>query len=142
MSDTAAETKKIAKIMRDLDFCMFTTFTKSGDMFARPMSNNRNVEYDGDVWFFSPSDSRLVAEIQSNPRTQLSYMDTKQFRFISMSGSTEIVRDVAKKRALWEKSMEQWFPDGPESENVVLLKVRPTLIAYWTGEGDGEFTVE
>ena len=142
MSDNATQTKLIAKIMRDLDFCMFTTITTSGHLSARPMSNNRNVEYDGDVWFFSPSDSRLVKELQQNPHTQLSYMDTQQFRFISMSGSTEIVHDINKKRALWGKSMEQWFPDGPDSEDVVLLKVRPSVIAYWTGEGDGEITVE
>jgi len=38
--------------MRKLDFCMMTTQSDKG-MRARPMSNNGEVEFDGDVWFFS-----------------------------------------------------------------------------------------
>ena len=66
---------KIAKLMRDLDFCMLTTHTKGGGLRARPMSNNGEVEFDGDVWFFSAADSRKVREIEATPRVQLSYVD-------------------------------------------------------------------
>ena len=40
-------------MMRDLDFCMLTTHAADGGLHARPMSNNGEVEFDGDVWFFS-----------------------------------------------------------------------------------------
>ena len=57
---------QVAKMMRDLDFCMFTTRTEDGQLRSRPMSNNGEVEFDGDVWFFSGADSRKVAEIESD----------------------------------------------------------------------------
>src|SRR5205814_1030635 len=82
---------KVAKMMRDLDFCMFTTRTEDGEIHARPMSNNGEVEFDGDVWFFSGADTRKVAEIEAEPTVQLSYADTKQFRFLSMSGTADDV---------------------------------------------------
>ena len=133
---------KIAELMRDLDFCMLTTRARDGRLHARPMSNNGEVEFDGDVWFFSASDSRKVGEIEAEPRVELSYADTQQFRFVSMSGVAEVVRDTAKKQELWLEELRRWFEDGPESDDVVLIKVVPSVVAYWTGDGDGEITVD
>jgi general stress protein 26 len=133
--------QKVAEMMRDLDFCMFTTRTEDG-LHARPMSNNGEVEFDGDVWFFSGADTRKVAEIQADPNVHLGYSDTESFTFLSMSGEASIVRDVEQKRELWLDELARWFPEGPDDENVVLIKVTPTNVAYWTGEGDGELTID
>ena len=138
----SATLSKVAKMMRDLDFCMFTTCTEDGEIHARPMSNNGEVEFDGDVWFFSGADTRKVAEIEAEPTVQLSYADTKQFRFLSMSGTAEIVRDTDKKRELWMEELERWFDEGPESEDIVLIKVTPTVVEYWNGEEQGALVLD
>ena len=142
MAQQDATVKQIAELMREMDFCMFTTFSLDGGMYARPMSNNRKVEFDGDVWFFSNSDTRKVREIQRDPQVHLSYADPQHFRFISMSGSVEIVTDRDKKRELWDEELRRWFENGPEGDDVILLKVRPTTIAFWTKEGDGQLAIE
>lgn len=136
-----ASIRRVAKLMRDLDFCMFTTLPARGGTRSRPMSNNREVEFDGDVWFFSSADSRKVRDIKSNPRVHLSYIDPGSWRFVSVSGKARIVRDVEKKRELWMKELEQWFEDGPESSAVVLIKVTPNAISYWTKRDAGEITI-
>lgn len=123
-------------MMKELDFCMMTTQSNDG-LRARPMSNNGEVEFDGDVWFFSAADSRKIDDIESDPHVHLSYADTENFVFISMGGTASIVRDVDKKKELWMKELERWFEDGPESDEVVLIKVTPDRIAYW-GEDEGE----
>ena len=133
---------QVAKMMRDLDFCMLTTKAEDGYLRSRPMSNNGEVEFDGDVWFFSAADSRKVTEIEADPFVELSYSDPKRFLFISMSGEAAIVHDVAKKRELWIEDLERWFEDGPESEDVVLIKVTPSVVAYWDGEKDEEITLD
>ena len=138
--DTAS-LKKVADMMRDLDFCMLTTHADNGQLRSRPMSNNGEVEFDGDVWFFSGADTRKVADIETEARVELSYADTQTFRFVSMSGTATIVRDVDKKRELWIDDLARWFKDGPESENVVLIKVTPTVVAYWQGEDQGEIAL-
>lgn len=135
-NDRAGEIKKVASIMKDLDFCMMTTRSKSG-LRARPMSNNGEVEFDGDVWFFSAAESRKIGDIESDPEVHLSYADTKSFVFVSMGGSASIVRDIEKKRQLWMEELERWFEDGPESDDVVLIKVTPRTVAYW-GDDEGE----
>ena len=95
----SAEIKKVAKLMRNLDFCMMTTQSEDG-MRARPMSNNGEVEFDGDVWFFSAADARKVDDIERHPQVHLGYADTENFVFISMTGEAAIVRDKEKKREL------------------------------------------
>lgn len=139
--DTAS-LKKVADMMRDLDFCMLTTHADNGQLRSRPMSNNGEVEFDGDVWFFSGADTRKVADIETEARVELSYADTQTFRFVSMSGTATIVRDVDKKRELWIDDLARWFKDGPESEDVVLIKVTPSVVAYWQGEDEGEIALQ
>ena len=131
----------VAKLLKQLDICMLTTRAANGDLHGRPMSNNGEVEFDGDVWFFTAADSRKVAEIEADPLVELSYSDTERFLFISMSGEAAIVHDVEKKSELWIEDLERWFEDGPESEDVVLIKVTPSVVAYWNGEEDGELTL-
>ena len=137
-----ASLKKVADMMRDLDFCMLTTHADNGQLRSRPMSNNGEVEFDGDVWFFSGADTRKVADIETEARVELSYADTQTFRFVSMSGTATIVRDVNKKRELWIDDLARWFKDGPESEDVVLIKVTPSVVAYWQGEDEGEIALQ
>lgn len=133
---------KIAALMRDLDFCMLTTRSDDGRLNSRPMSNNGEVEFDGDVWFFTSADTRKVREIEAEPSVHLSYSDTENFRFISMSGDAEIVRDQKRKKELWLEELERWFENGPEDEDVVLIKVTPSVVAYWGEEGEGEITLD
>ena len=134
--------KKIAKLMRNLDFCMLTTHTKGGGVHVRPMSNNGEVEFDGDVWFFSATDSRKVREIKATPSVHLSYVDLDRWRFVSMSGRARIVRDMEKKRALWQEELKRWFDEGPESDDIVLIKVTPTVVSYWTKNDEGEVRIK
>ena len=138
MAKTPTTIKKIAKLMRDLDFCMLTTYGTRGGLHARPMSNNREVEFDGDVWFFSEADSRKVREIEAEPRVQLSYVDLEHWRFVSMTGRARIVRDADKKQELWLEDLKQWFDDGPDSDAIVLIKVTPTVVSYWTKDDSGD----
>lgn len=133
---------QIAKMMRDLDFCMLTTRSEDGTLRSRPMSNNGEVEFDGDVWFFSAGESRKVADIEADPDVELSYSDPARYLFISMSGEAAIVRDVEKKRELWIEELERWFDDGPDSEDIVLIKVTPGVVAYWNGEENEEVTLD
>ena len=61
----------ISEKMRDIDFTMLSTRTPSGAIAARPMSNNRQVEYDGDSYFFTCEDTGTVRDIQSDPNVGL-----------------------------------------------------------------------
>ena len=50
----------LAEKMRDIDFTMLSTRAEDGSIGSRPMSNNRDVDYDGDSFFFALEETRTV----------------------------------------------------------------------------------
>lgn len=133
------KTGEIAKMIKDIDICMFVT-RANGSLRGRPMSNNGKVEFDGDSWFFSYRDSPKVEEIEADPRVELAYIATERGTWVSIEGSAEIVEDDARKRELWDDQLKAWFDGGPEDDEIVLLKVRAERIHAWAN--DEEVIVE
>lgn len=136
MPKTKQATSSIAALMRDIDLCMLTTH--AGDaLHTRPMSNNGEVEFDGDLWFFSDRDSRKVQEIGKDARVLVSFAEAEQGIWLALEGRASIVTDVAKKQELWLEELERWFENGPEDESVVLIKVNAERAEHWGSKGDG-----
>lgn len=136
----------IAKKMADIDFVMLQTHTENGHIAARPMSNNQDVEYDGDSWFFITDDTRTFFDVQTNPKVGLSIQGSKSLLgapgiFISVEGTAEIIRDKAQFKDHWVKDLERWWKDGIDTPGLALLKVHASRIHYWHGEDEGELKV-
>ena len=127
---TSDDTRRIADWIRDIDICMFVT-RADGTLRGRPMSNNGNVEYDGDSWFFSYRDSPKVEEIKADPRVELSYIATERGTWVSIEGSAEIVDDDRRKEMLWQDDLAGWFQTGPDDDAVTLIKVRADRVHAW-----------
>ena len=138
-----SDLEAVAGMLAKLDICMMTTRASGGDLHGRPMSNNGEVEYDGDSWFFAFGDSRKVVEIEADEHVELAFIDTPNGTWINVEGAAVIVRDdVERKRALWLDDLDRWFPEGPEDPNVVLIKVRARHIDAWAGEAYYSFDLE
>ena len=139
---TSADLKAVAELLKKLDICMLVSRSAAGELHGRPMSNNGEVEYDGDSWFFAFDDSRMVRELEADPRTELAFIDTPNGTWINVEGEAEIIRDdVERKKEFWQNDLERWFTKGPEDPNVVLIKVRARHIDAWAGENDYSFDV-
>ena len=138
---------ELAETMRDIDFTMLSTRAEDGKIGARPMSNNRDVDYDGDSWFFTCDDTRTVADIARDPQVGLSLQGKagllgKPPIFISVEGKAELIRDQALFAAHWNKDMELWFDQGIDTPGLVLIRVRAERIHYWDGKEEGEVALE
>ncbi|WP_428151534.1 pyridoxamine 5'-phosphate oxidase family protein [Brevundimonas sp.] len=138
--------KELSKKMRSIDFTMLTTRTASGALTSRPMSNNGEVDYDGDSWFFTTEDAAMVAEIAADPIVGLTLTGDKGLLgkpgiFISVEARAELIRDKAQFVAHWTKGLDRWFPQRAETPGLVLIKAHASRIAYWDGEDEGELTL-
>jgi general stress protein 26 len=136
----------IAKTMKDIDFTMLSTRTSGGEIAARPMSNNRDVDYDGDSWFFALGDNHAVGEIQADPNVGLTLQGHKGLlgkppMFIAIEGKAELIHDLSQFQAHWNQDIERWAPQGAETPGLVLIKVHASRIHYWAGEDEGEVRV-
>lgn len=131
--------KDISKKMKDLDLCMMTTVTSGGMTASRPMSNNGEVEYDGNSYFFTWGKSRLAKDLKRNPHVNLAFNGPKKL-FVSVTGKAKLTKDPEQMAEHWNDSLNQWFKDGVETKGVVMIKVKARRIKYWQNEEEGEMT--
>lgn len=136
----------LSDAMRDIDFCMLSTRTEGGAIAARPMSNNGDVAYEGDSFFFTYEEARTVSDIERDPKVGLGFQGKKGLLgkpplFISVEGVAELIRDKAVFEAHWTKDLDTWFKDGIDTPGIVLVKVHAARIHYWNGEDEGEIPV-
>ena len=140
MTKTLAD---ISEIMRDVDFAMLSTHAEGGQIGARPMSNNRQVDYDGDSFYFTLDDTHTVADIGRDAAVGLAFQGKSGLLgqrpvFVAVEGHAEPIRDKARFAEHWTTDLDRWFSDGIDTPGLVLLKVRAARIHYWDGEDEGE----
>ncbi len=140
---------EISEDMKQIDFCTLTTHAPNGTIGARPMSNNREVDFEGDAWFFTYEDRQMVADIARDPKVGLTYLGSAGLsgilgapgQFIHVEGEARIVRDKAEFARHWDTSLERWFPDGVDTPGTVMLQIAASRVHYWDGEDEGEITL-
>ena len=136
----------LAKTMRDIDFAILSTRTEGGALAGRPMSNNRQVDFDGDAYFFTCDDTRTVADIERDPKVGLAYQSKSGMLgmrpfFLTVEGRAELIRDKASFAEHWTQDLEMWFKQGVDTPGLVLMKVVAERIHYWDGYDEGEIKV-
>ena len=134
---------EISEKMRDIDFAVLSTRTEGGAVAGRPMSNNREVEFDGDSYFFTCADTRTVADIRRDPNVGLAYqaksgiLGLKPF-FLTLEGEAELIEDKARFAEHWTKDLDAWFKQGIDTPGLVMIKVHAERVHYWDGYEEGE----
>jgi general stress protein 26 len=125
--------QKLREIIKAVDICMLTTVDERGELRSRPMSNNREVEFNGDLWFFTYGSSHKIDEVGRTPAVNASFADVRGQQYASVSGQGEVVRDRAKIKELWQPQLRAWFPQGIDTPDIALLRVTAQQAEYWDG---------
>jgi general stress protein 26 len=131
---------ELSKRMREIDFAMLSTHTENNVIAGRPMSNNRQVDYDGSSYYFTYERYRTIADIERDANVALGFQGTGAF-FVHVEGRAELIRDKAQFKAHWTSGLDRWFPQGIETPGIVLIKVVASRVHYWDGEEDGEIVL-
>jgi general stress protein 26 len=93
-----------------------------------------------DLWFVTALDTEKIDEIRANPKVGVLYYRDADNAYVSLAGTAEISTDKALIKSKWKESWKVWFPDGPDQENLALIKVAPHEAEYWEPKG-GKLTV-
>jgi general stress protein 26 len=129
---TDDDTRTVARLLKGERFAFLTTRSPDGTLTSRPMTL-QEVEFDGDLWFFAERDSHPVTHITLSPQVNVGVGSGGSW--VSLTGRAVVVEDAARKRELWNSAVEAWFPDGPDDDAVVLLKVEGDSAEYWDSPG-------
>ena len=131
MTKQDSDFDKLKEMLKDIDFCMLSTIDSQGDIHSRPMSLNGEIDNEGNLWFFTSSNSLKAHEIDALPKVNASFSNPDDNQYVSISGTAEIVTDRSKIKELWKPVFKAWFPDGPEQADVALVKVKLERAEYW-----------
>ncbi len=122
--------KKLGEMIKDIRVAMLTTTEKDGTLRSRPMMTQEE-EFDGDLWFITSAVSPKVNESENMNYVNVSYSKPEDERFVSVSGTAELVRDREKIRELWSPAYKSWFPEGENDPDLALLRVNVEEAEYW-----------
>ena len=136
----------LSKKMAKLDFAMMATRSPDGTMTARPMSNNGDVEFQGDSYFFAYQNSRKIAELRADPRVALSYTGAAGMvggspLFVTVEGTAALIQDKAAFADHWTKDLDRYFPEGIDTPGIVMIRIDAKAIRYWDGSDEGEIAI-
>ncbi|WP_432570249.1 pyridoxamine 5'-phosphate oxidase family protein [Kineococcus sp. SYSU DK005] len=132
MADERSGVEKVADIIEDIKTCMLTTTTDDGRLVSRPMAVQQ-VRFDGDLWFATDGDASKVEQIQHGAHVNAAF--ASRDAWLSLAGTAEVVHDVAKAEELWNTALDAWFPDGPSTPGLALIKVHAQSAEYWDTPG-------
>jgi len=122
--------KKLGELIKETKFAMLTTVHEDGTLRSRPMATQQ-VEFDGDLWFFTGLSTSKVHELREHQQVNVAYSNPDDNNYVSVSGAASIVSDNEKMRELWNPVYKAWFPDGLEDPDLCLLKVEVQGAEYW-----------
>ncbi len=126
-TQTGADRVHLCQLIEHMHFAMLTTSNDDGELVSRPMAP-LEMASDGSIWFFTGTQTAKVKQLCA---LNLAFTDADRGTFVSISGHGEIHTDHARMKRLWTPAAKAWFPDGPDSPNLCLLKIVPTAAEYW-----------
>jgi len=124
---TSPERTQLCQLIKHLQFAMLTTTDESGTLVSRPMAP-LEMAADGAIWFFTDIKSTKASQLRS---LNLAFTDADRGTYVSISGHGQIVKDAATIKRLWTPAAKPWFPEGPKSPNLCLIKIVPEIAEYW-----------
>lgn len=123
--------RRVWDIIEKVGVCMLTT-QFAGGLRARPLEA-RPERDSGLIFFVTDIHSAKEEEIKTGPDVGLVFIDPGDRAYLSITGRASTVRDPQKIKVAWRKSDEVWWPDGPNSPDVCLLRVEPVTAELWDG---------
>lgn len=120
------ELETLRELIKDVDTAMLTTASEEG-LVSRPMKT-QEVEFDGDLWFFTKKETNKYDEILNDQDVNVAYAGKS---YVSVRGRAEIVEDLNKKKELWNKALENIMQTTYDDPDVVLIKVKAEAAEYW-----------
>ncbi len=125
------ETPQLQELISDIDSGMLTTINDDGSLQSRPMFANGEIDSDGTLWLFTYASSHKVIEIQHHQQVNISFASDEKQRYVSISGTAQLVKDRHKLQQLWKPKLQTWFPQGIEEPDIALLKINIQKVDYW-----------
>ena len=129
------------ELIKNAETAYLTTIDSNGFPSTRAMLNLKNskqypllidfmTKYDNDLtlFFTTNTSSAKIKQIIANAKVSVYYCDTKTWHGFMCQGLIEIVKDKAIKDAIWLDDWIMYYPEGKDSEDYTILKLKPSYV--------------
>lgn len=123
---------QVWELAEAIGFCMLVT-RKGEAIHARPMSAYVET-IENAFYFLTDVESQKDAEVEGQPHVCLAFADPKRQKYVSISGTAQVLNDRAKISDLWATPAKAWW-DSPDNPSIRILKVTPAFAEYWDSPG-------
>lgn len=111
---------------------MLGTREPTGKLVSRPMTVV-DVAPGEDLSFFTSLDTSAIRDVRSNDAVNVAFVG--EHEWVSISGAAEVVEDPKVIEALWSDALKAYYPDGPGTPGLVVLRVRTETAEHWRSPG-------
>lgn len=122
---------KIQAMVKDIKYTMMTSRNAEDHLHSCPMNTTETSIGAKEIWFIGHTPSETVDNINKNPEVNLAYVTQDDEKYLSISGTAELVEDQEKLDELWSVMYNAYFEQGKEDPKVQLIKVVPHGAEYW-----------
>lgn len=125
---------KLRELIEDIEIASLVTMESDGTLRSRPMATQK-LSREPELWFFTNDYAAMVDNVMVHPQVCVSYAAPDKSRYVSVSGTAELVQDPARIRELWTPLLKAWFPKGVDDPDLALLRVDIVSAQYWDAPG-------
>ena len=129
------------ELIKNAETAYLTTIDSNGFPSTRAMLNLKNskqypllanfmAKYDSDLtlFFTTNTSSAKIKQIIANEKVSVYYCDPKTWHGFMCQGLIEIIKDKAIKEAIWLDEWTMYYPEGKDSEDYAILKLKPSYV--------------
>jgi general stress protein 26 len=121
---------RVWQIIERVGVCMLTTHFPGG-FRARPVEPRLDSAA-GLIWVVTDLRSEKEREIETEHEVGLTFVDTKENAYLSITARAEVRHDHAKAAEIWRYADNLWW-QGPHDPNVCVLRITPLTAELWDG---------
>lgn len=132
---TTHEIEHLAELIKPFKVAMLTTVCRDRSLCSRPMAT-LDQAFDGGLWFFTEADSTKAGEVEEEGQVNVTYENSQDAVYVSLSGRATLVQDRQQIEKLWNEDLTTWFPEGLKDAQLALLRVDVNKWAYKDGRSE------
>jgi general stress protein 26 len=121
--------KKLWDLIEACETAVLITQGTEGFAHARTMERIKVNHQAEEIWLATEAKERKLAEIAREPRATVYYSHPDK-SWACVYGIAEAVTEQSLKSRFWKDDWEKYWPEGPLSENYVLIRIVPVQAEY------------
>ena len=119
------------------DMTMFLGLAEGEDGHARPMTaqlderHRTDDDYNGQIWFFTSTDSELYQKIGSGDRATAHFTSKGHDLWATIHGGLSQSHDKEIIDRLWNRFVAAWYEGGRDDPKLAMIRLDPDAAEIW-----------